>query len=860
MTHESKFSRAWDNSDPLVVLGAGRLIEDRHRACSATPAERLLEAARTAVEQAGIDPTALREHRTGVIAGTLGRAGATGELAGHFGLTGPTISLNTTDTPALAALHLATQTLRADACSFVLLGAEKADETGALLVARLSVAHTARARVLAVVRGSAVVHTGSSGDPERATADALAAGGLTPDDIAPQTATGLTAAIDTVRTLQSDTPRTVGISESGADGTTAHVILQHPRVVTAATELPWVFTAEGPRALRAKAAALAAHLDTNPAPPADVARTLLTTPPAPRRAVVVGRERTELRRGLTTLATDSSAPHLISGTAIDDPRPVFVFPGQGSQWAGMAAELLETSEVFHDSVQACANALSEFVDWSLLDVLRETPGAPPLRRVDVLQPTLWATMVSLAELWRSHGVRPAAVVGHCYGEIAAAHVAGGLSLRDAARLLARRSRAWLRLVGKGTVISVGTSAEEITRHLAAWPDSVELAAVNGPRSVALAGPPDVLDDMVAELTAQNVYAKRIPGVDTVGHCSQVDILRDHLLDVLRPVSPTSSDVPFYSTVDGTRRDTATLDTDYWYLNTRSQVRFHDAIRSLLTAGHRAFIEVSPHPLLAMSIEDTAAELGIRDVAVVGTLRRGQGGTRRVLTALAEAYTRGMDVDWSPTLAGTDSEYVDLPELSAADGGDDNDGDGNGARPSWAEGLAALPGAERTAALVDLVRGTVAEVLEEESADAIHAEAAFKEIGLGSLTAVRLRNRLNAATGLYLPTTVAFDHPTPAALAHYLESALFGHGTSPDAPVLAAIEQAEAALAQLPATEGASTQRIQARLEALLARLRRTGGDTAEAGDGDDSASVADPFESADDEEMFALIGERFGIS
>ncbi|MBZ6475478.1 acyltransferase domain-containing protein [Streptomyces griseocarneus] len=852
------------DENPIVVIGVTGLPDKdvrsgRDAADERAAGERMVEAARAAVEHADLGLDMLREDGTAVVTGAADRTGSAGRIAAALGLTGPSISLNTAHTPALAALHLAAQTLRSGESSYALIGTELHDGVCALLLTRESRLASTKTTALAVLRGSAMGHDPAPDDRTRVTGQALKAACLEPGEIVTQPAGGLAGVIETVLTgpsREADPPEEPGprrptvVSESGADGTTVHVVLDAPRTGTDSAQLPWVVTAMSRPALQARAASLAVHLDAAPASPADAAHSLLTIPPARHRAVVVGSGRTAMRQGLRALATGGDAPHLVRGTANEARRPVFVFPGQGSQWIGMAVELLDSSDVFRDSVHACADALSEFVDWSLIDVLREAPGAPPLRRVDVLQPTLWATMVSLAEVWRSYGVEPAAVVGHCYGEIAAAQVAGALDLRDAARLLARRSRAWLRLVGKGTVISVGTSEQDITGRMAAWPDSVELAAVNGPRSVALSGPPDALDDIVAELTAQGVYAKRIPGVETVGHCSQVDTLREHLLEVLRPVSPRASLVPFHSTVDGQQRDTATLDTDYWYLNTRSQVRFHDAVRSLLAAGHRTFIEVSPHPLLGMSIEDTAAELGIRDVTVLGTLRRGQGDTHRVLTSVAEAYVRGVDVDWSPAFAGTHTRRIDLPAL--VDFSTD-------AESSWTDRVGALPEADRAEAVLELVRRTLTEVLAPDSTDDIEAGTAFKEMGLGSLSAVQLRNRLKEVTGLHLPATIAFDHPTPAALARHLQTALFENTGArrpqerPEAALLAALDQADAALERLSA-DNDSAQRIEERLKALTDRVRRMRHTD------DPEGSAADRFESADDDEMFALIEERFGIS
>lgn len=147
---------------------------------------------------------------------------------------------------------------------------------------------------------------------------------------------------------------------------------------------------------------------------------------------------------------------------------MFVFPGQGAQWAGMAVELLDTSPVFAARITQCAEALAPFTDWSLIDVLREAPGAPGFDRVDVVQPALWAVNVSIAALWRSNGIHPAAVVGHSQGEIAAAAVAGALTLQDAARVVALRSRAIIALAGRGGMVSVALPAAEARELLASW--------------------------------------------------------------------------------------------------------------------------------------------------------------------------------------------------------------------------------------------------------------------------------------------------------------------------------------------------------------------------------------------------------
>src|SRR5205807_7169438 len=179
-------------------------------------------------------------------------------------------------------------------------------------------------------------------------------------------------------------------------------------------------------------------------------------------------------------------------------KAVFVCPGQGSQWEGMALELYDSAPVFAQSLEACAAALSPYVDWSLEAVLRGAPGAPSLERGDVVQPALFAVMVSLAALWRSYGVEPSAVVGHSQGEIAAAHVAGALSLDDAARVVALRSQAVAELLaGHGGMVSVALTPEAAEERLERFGERLSLAAVNGPASVVVSGQVEALDELLA---------------------------------------------------------------------------------------------------------------------------------------------------------------------------------------------------------------------------------------------------------------------------------------------------------------------------------------------------------------------------
>ncbi|MBN0049014.1 SDR family NAD(P)-dependent oxidoreductase [Streptomyces actuosus] len=484
-----------------------------------------------------------------------------------------------------------------------------------------------------------------------------------------------------------DHPRTAGVSSFGVSGTNAHVILEQPtpepsdpaepaprdtgettdpdaRTRRLHPTLPYVVSARSAAALRAQAAALHARLradaDQPDAPaPHDVAWSLAATRATlEHRAVLLADDRTELLHGLESLASGTPAAGLVRGLADVDGRTVLVFPGQGPQWPGMATELLDTEPAFREHFTACASAVEKYVDWSAEAVLRGADGAPTLDRVDVVQPLLFVTMVSLARLWQARGVRPDAVVGHSQGEIAAACVAGALTLDDAARVVVLRSRAITALAGRGGMASVLLPVAEVEGHLTRRDGRLSLAAVNGPASVVVSGDADAVRDLVADLTAAGAQARQIP-VDYASHSAQVEAIRDRLLTDLAPVRPQAAQVPFFSTVTCDWLGTERLDAGYWYENLRRTVRFADAVRALAAQDFRSFVESSPHPVLTAAVRDTLDEDGRTGTVVTGTLRRGEGGPRRFHTSLAELTVRGgAAVDW-PALIGTGTR-VDLP--------------------------------------------------------------------------------------------------------------------------------------------------------------------------------------------------------
>ncbi|WP_345600241.1 type I polyketide synthase, partial [Thermocatellispora tengchongensis] len=460
-------------------------------------------------------------------------------------------------------------------------------------------------------------------------------------------------------------PRRAGVSAFGVSGTNAHVILEAapqpddvhevpaPAPVVTTSLVPWVVSARSEEALRAQAARLrpyAAEHDVR-----RVAWSLATTRAAlEHRAVVLGQEAADFAKGLEALAADGAAANLVRGAAPPGGAQVaFVFSGQGGQWPGMGAELLRSSAAFAEEIERCAAALAPYVDWSLADVLRGEPGAPGLDRDEVAQPVLWAMMVALSRLWREAGVVPEAVAGHSQGEIAAATVAGALSLDDGARVVALRSRLLAAARGRGGLVAVSLPAQEAERRFG---DRVTVAAETGPSYTTVAGEHAALEEVLAECEAAGVRARRVQA-GYAAHSAYVEPVRAELAAALADLTPAPARIPFYSSVTGGPLDGRELDGAYWGRNLRERVRFADAVRALLADGHTLFVEPGPHPVLAAGVAETAEDAG-SPAAVVATLRRDAAGAGRFLGALAEAYAHGAPVAWRSVLAP--ARPLDLP--------------------------------------------------------------------------------------------------------------------------------------------------------------------------------------------------------
>ncbi|MDT0527723.1 SDR family NAD(P)-dependent oxidoreductase [Micromonospora sp. DSM 115977] len=469
-------------------------------------------------------------------------------------------------------------------------------------------------------------------------------------------------------------PRRAAVSSFGISGTNAHTIIEQapdepaPATTPPAGDLPGLVgpaavpllvSGRSPRALGAQAARIGERL----AGDADLdLRDLGFSLAAqrahhPYRAVVVAADRDDAAARLAALASADGTPAGVDAAS----KVVFVFPGQGSQWKGMALDLLETSPVFGQRMGECAEELSRLVDWSLTDVLREAPGAPPLDRVDVVQPVLFSVMVSLAQLWRSCGVVPAAVVGHSQGEIAAACAAGALTLADAVRLVVARSRGLLAISGRGGMVSVPLPAADTEQLIAQWRGTLSVAALNGAAATVVSGDAASVAELLAHCAERDIRARAI-AVDYASHCDHVDAVRDDLVAALGTVDSRSTGVAFHSTVTGEPIDTAELDAGYWYRNLREPVRLAPVLDQLIDQGFRVFVEVSPHPVLKVVVQDALEKAtGAVDAGVVvGSLRRDENGPHQLLTGLGDLHVAGVPVDWAAVFAGSGATGVDLP--------------------------------------------------------------------------------------------------------------------------------------------------------------------------------------------------------
>nr|WP_279588817.1 type I polyketide synthase [Actinophytocola oryzae] len=446
-------------------------------------------------------------------------------------------------------------------------------------------------------------------------------------------------------------PRRAGVSSFGISGTNAHVILEQPAVVGELVEasgeggvVPWVLSAKSAEGLRGQASRLLSHLADSDVGTADVGWSLATTRSAlDCRAVVVGEDRAELVRGLTALARDGLSSGVVAGVA-GSGRLGFLFSGQGSQRLGMGQGLYESFPVFaaaFDEVCAALTVPVREVMW----------GTDPevLEQTEFAQPALFALEVALFRLLESCGVRPDFVVGHSVGEIAAAHVAGVLSLRDAARLVVARGRLMQALPAGGAMLSVHATETEVVESLDELGDRAGIAAVNGPSAVVVSGEGDVVERIAAHFEGLGRKVTRLR-VSHAFHSPLMDPMLTEFAEAVDQVSYGSPKLPMVSTVTGQLLSSDVVcSPGYWVDQIRATVRFGDAVECLRAEGVTTWVELGPDGVLSSLVD-----------GCVPVLRRDRSEVVTATAALARLYVDGVSVDWSSLFAGRGARRVELP--------------------------------------------------------------------------------------------------------------------------------------------------------------------------------------------------------
>ena len=443
-------------------------------------------------------------------------------------------------------------------------------------------------------------------------------------------------------------PRLAGVSSFGITGTNAHSVLEEaPAAILPApagrAEKLLALSAGSPEALQALVGRYLTPVGEVPrfsdwCFTAAVRRTHFDS-----RLSIVAASNEEAMDALRAYAAGEAKSGVRTNTASAGQRPkiAFVFPGQGSQWIGMGRQLLASEPEFRDALLACEEAIEAETGWRVTDVLKAPAEEKWLDRIDVVQPLIFAISVALAKWWQARGVLPEAVVGHSMGEVAAAHVAGILSLPDAAAIICRRSRLMRELSGLGAMALIELP---MTAVAAALRPGVSIAASNGPTTTIISGDAAAVEAMVKEHEARGVFARRVK-VDVSSHSAQVDPLLVRLRECLATVNPMAGRIPIYSTVQGSLLEGTSLDAGYWAENLRQPVLFAPSLRRMIADGFDAFVEMSAHPLLVDAVKSLLQEANARGVAF-GSLVRDADEIRSLLDSLGGLYCSGVEIDWT----------------------------------------------------------------------------------------------------------------------------------------------------------------------------------------------------------------------
>jgi acyl transferase domain-containing protein/NADPH:quinone reductase-like Zn-dependent oxidoreductase/acyl carrier protein len=463
-------------------------------------------------------------------------------------------------------------------------------------------------------------------------------------------------------------PTVAGVNSFGFGGTSVHAVLEEfvPPPATTPLAAPssrarlLPISARSPEALRGYAQAYLDFLNEDP-PLNDVCHTAsLRREHHPHRLALVGETGAELRESLEAFLVGERRPGLSASErpAGEVPKVAFMFCGNGPQWWAMGRQLLAEEPVFRQAVEICDALLCQHATWSMLEELQADETSTRMARTDIAQPALFAVQVGLVALWRSWGIAPAAVVGHSVGEVAAAYVAGALSLEDAVRVIFHRSRTQQRTAGSGGMAAVGLPAADAREALAAYGDRLCVAGVNSPESVTVSGDAGALDLLLASLEEQKVFCRRLP-LDYAFHSPHMEPVREDLLESLEGLAAhPATTCRFYSTVTGGELAGPELGAAYWWDNIRRPVEFSSAVAGLVEDGCTTFLEIGPHPALRLYVAECLRDQG-KDGSVLASLRREEEERATLLGSLGALYTLGCTPGWT-ALDPEGGRWVRLP--------------------------------------------------------------------------------------------------------------------------------------------------------------------------------------------------------
>ncbi len=469
----------------------------------------------------------------------------------------------------------------------------------------------------------------------------------------------------------ADGPVYLGVNAFGYGGTNAHVLLERYRPPSESRERTatdeghpqvLVLSAKSRKALRAVAQVYSAFLQRPDAPPlrdicssAFQCRTHLN-----HRLAAVADSRDGMATELAAFGERERSEHVVVGKPLapPEPRPVFVFSGMGPQWWGMGHELYESYPVFRDTARTIDAVFQRLAGYSLLTEMLAPKERSKMERTEIAQSANFLLQISLFELLRSWGVRPAAIVGHSVGEVSAAYASGALELDDAVGVSFHRGRIQAMAAGKGAMLAVGLGGEEVLAMANGYRQAISIAALNGPGATTLSGDRDALEAIAAELEHRGLF-HRMLRVEVPYHSHHMDPLKDPLRTALAGLRPNVPHTPLFSTVTGARLlDETLLDGEYWCRNMRDPVLFAQTISSILAAGHHCFLEIGPHPVLSHSIEELVRASGTEG-RVAACLRRETPERQTLLEAMGTLHTAGCDLA-PKAVFGASGPHVKLP--------------------------------------------------------------------------------------------------------------------------------------------------------------------------------------------------------